>query len=141
MATLSATKLRSFEQGVAPQLNDLPVIAADRIYEGAALGDAGPGNIRPLEAADAFVGFAYAEADNTTGSAGDVNVRVRQKGIVQIPVTGVTGVTDLGVSVYASDDDTFTLTAAGNSIIGKVVRFISGTDVMVAFEGIQVRSV
>ena len=43
-------------------------------------------------------------------------------------------------TVYASDDDTFTLTSAGNSAIGKVVRWVSGTRCVVYFEGVQVRS-
>ena len=131
MATLATDKQRPYELG---DLNSLPMVATDIIYEGAAVGiAAASGNARPLNAGDAFAGFCIQNADNATGSAGDVRVQVKTHGEVQLPVANVAA-TDLGKPVYASDDDTFVLTATGNSYIGKVKRFVSTGVAVVAFD-------
>lgn len=131
MATLATDKQRPFELG---DLNSLPMVATDIIYEGAAVGiEAASGNARPLTAGDAFAGFCIQNADNATGSAGGVRVQVKTHGEVQLPVTNVAA-TDIGKPVYASDDDTFVLTATGNSYIGKVKRFVSTGVAVVAFD-------
>lgn len=140
MTTLAKNTPRAYEVGHEDDYNDLPAVATDIIYEGAAVGDSS-GYARPLVAADAFGGFATRQADNSSGSAGAINVRVRQVGVVTLAVTGVTGVTDEGSTVYASDDDTFTLTASGNSSIGKIVRWVSGTTCQVYFEAASRRSI
>jgi predicted RecA/RadA family phage recombinase len=134
MATLATDKQRPYELG---DLNSLPMVATDIIYEGAAVGiEAASGNARPLNAGDAFAGFCIQNADNATGSAGDVRVQVKTHGEVQLPVTNVAA-TDIGKPVYASDDDTFVLTATGNSYIGKVKRFVSTGVAVVAFDASQ----
>lgn len=134
MATLRTDKQRPYELG---DLNSLPMMAVDIIYEGAAVGiEAASGNARPLNAGDAFAGFCIQKADNTTGAAGDVRVQVKTHGEVQLPVTNVAA-TDIGKPVYASDDDTFVLTATTlscNSYIGKVKRFVSTGVAVVAFD-------
>lgn len=121
MTTLAADSPRVYELG---EHNDLPVIASDIIYEGAAVGDNGSGYARPLVAADPFRGFATAKVDNASGSAGDKYVRVRQKGQIQLAISSL-AITDVGKAVYASDDDTFTLTASTNSFVGRVKRWVS----------------
>lgn len=138
MSTLAQNKVRDFEEG---SMNDLPVIANDIIYEGAAVGENGSGYFRPLAAGDNFAGFATRKVDNTGGSAGDKNVNVKQRGRIQLAVTGVAAVTDEGSTVYASDDDTFTLSSTGNSAIGKIVRWVSSTTCIVEFEATSVRSI
>ena len=130
MTTLAANKPRALEIG---DRNEFPVVASDIIYEGAFVG-ASSGNARPLVAGDSFMGVAEAKVDNSSGSAGDKTVRVIERGKAELTVVGVTGITDLGSSVYASDDDTFTLTATGNSLIGTVARHVSGTTAVVAFK-------
>lgn len=121
MTTLASNTKRAYELG---DLNDLPVIASDIIYEGAAVGDNGSGHARPLVAGDPFRGFAYEKADNSSGAAGAINVRVRQEGRVQLNIASL-AITDVGKPVYASDDDTFVLTEGSNSYVGRVVRFVS----------------
>lgn len=138
MTTLAANKPREFILG---ELQDLPVVASDIIYEGAAVGENGAGYFRPLVAADPFAGFAQSNADNSAGAAGAINVRVKPRGRIVLSVVGVTAVTDEGTTVYASDDDTFTLTVGTNTPIGKVVRYISGTSVEVYFEAASFRSI
>lgn len=139
MSTLAVDKVRAYEFSGEDLYNDLPVIAADIIYEGAAVGDNASGYFRPLVAGDPFGGFASARADNAGGAAGAINVRVRAKGLAQLPVTGVSGVGQVGDAVYASDDDTFTTTSGGNSAIGKVHRFVSSGIAIVYFEAASLR--
>lgn len=130
MTTRSTDIARSFELG---DTNELPVIAADIIYEGSAVGDNGSGYARPLTAGDPFRGFALTKADNASGAAGDIRVRLRERGKVQLSI-GSLAITDVGKPVYASDDDTFTLTATSNSHIGRVVRFVSSGIGIVEFD-------
>jgi predicted RecA/RadA family phage recombinase len=130
MTTLAANDVRSYEQG---DMNDLPVIASDIIYEGAAVGDNGTNAHRPLVAGDRFAGFAVQKADNAAGAAGAITVWVRTKGRIQLPISSF-DVTDVGKPVFASDDDTFTLTQGANSHIGKAVRFVATGSTIVEFD-------
>lgn len=141
MTTLAVEESRPFESHGHPFFNDLPVIASDKIFEGSAVGENGSGNMRPLVAGDPFMGFASKSADNSSGSAGDVDVHVRQYGAVQLTVTGVSAVTDIGKPVYASDDNAFTLTAGVNSLIGSVMRWVTSTTAIVSFQATQIRQI
>lgn len=138
---LSADAQVVFELG---DYNDLPVAASVKIYRGAAVGDNGSGYARGLVAGDPFLGFAEAQADNSgsgradlgagNGVAGNITCRVLQQGRIKLSVTGVTGVGDLRKQVYASADGTFTLTASTNTPVGRVVRYETGTTVIVEFD-------
>lgn len=132
MTTLAADKARDFELG---DVNELPVVASDIIYEGAAVGDNASGYARPLVAGDKFKGFAESKVDNSAGAAGDKNVRVKARGRIKLSISGLV-IGDLGKRVYASDDDTFTLTATNNSEIGFVYRFVSPGVGIVEFDTI-----
>ena len=121
MTTLAADKVRDYSLG---DHNDLPVIAADIIYEGAAVGDNGSGYARPLVAGDLFRGFALRKADNAAGAAGDITVKVVRRGRIVLPISAL-AITDVGKFVYASDDDTYTLTQGSNTCIGYVSRWVS----------------
>ncbi len=121
MTTLAKNVARAFELG---ELNHVGVIAADIIYEGSAVGDNASGYARPLAAGDAFLGFAIEKADNSLGAAGAINVTVKTKGRVKLAIDSL-AITDVGKAVYASDDNTFTLTATSNSAIGRVIRWVS----------------
>lgn len=130
MTTLSADKARTWEIG---ERNEFPVIASEIIYEGAAVGlvDA-TGHAQPLTTDDKFVGFAEKQADNSDGSAADINVRVVKKGAVVLPVTGAV-ITDVDNPVYASDDDTFVFSPASGVFIGFARRFVSSGNMVVEF--------
>ncbi len=136
MATLAVDVNRTFElAGDGDSLNDLPVIASDIIYEGAAVGENGSGYMRPLVAADPFMGFAQRKVDNSTGAAGDLLVKLRTKGRVKLTIAGLNTIaTNDKPPVYASDDDTFTLTSSSNSLIGYVERFIASGVGIVSFD-------
>jgi len=129
MTTLALDTPRDYELG---DRNDLPVAATTKIYEGSAIGFSS-GYARPLNAGDVFAGFSKARADNTLGAAGALRVRVQDRGKIVLPISGA-AITDIGKAVYASDDNTFTLPATGNSYVGRVVRSGSTGVVVVAFD-------
>jgi hypothetical protein len=134
MATLAADQPRVYGDGVEAIWNEIDAIASDIIYEGAAVGESSStGTGRPCVAGDVFLGFAHEQCDNSSGSAGDKRIKVRQTGVVKIAITGVVGVADVGDDVYASDDNTFTLTAGSNTWVGNVHRYLSGTTCEVWF--------
>lgn len=131
MTTLAADTTRD---QIVGDLNEFPVIAADIIYEMAAVGlvDAS-GHARPLTSSDRFVGFAQRKADNSAGAAADINVKVIKKGSVKLSVSGAV-ITDFGQPIYAADDNAFQFSPVGGVYIGKVSRFVSSGVVEVAFD-------
>lgn len=134
MTTLSSDTPRTYEGGA---VNEIPVIASDIIYEGAAVGVVpASGHARPLQSTDQFVGFCEQQSDNSDGSAADINVRVVEAGKIQLDVTGVT-ITDKGQPVYATDDDTFQLSPVGGVFVGFVHRFVSSGTAVVAFDALN----
>ena len=131
MTTLAANKQRPIELG---DLNNIPVIASDIIYEGAAVGVvAATGHARPLTTSDYFVGFATRQADNSAGAAAAIYVEVQTRGEVQLAVTGAL-ITDLKQPVYAADDDAFQFSPTGGVFVGYVKRFVSAGVVVVEFD-------
>jgi hypothetical protein len=105
------------------ELIEIPVDDNVNIYKGAFLGrNRGTGYARPLAAGDDFLGVAYQQADNTVSghTAGGINVRLHQAIDIVHALSGVTNA-DIGKDVYASADDTLTLTPTGNSRVGRVV--------------------
>ena len=133
MTTLAADALRVTEIG---DIQEYPVIAADIIYAGAAVGlvDA-TGNARPLTAVDRFVGFAEQRVDNSAGAAAAKNVRVVARGKIQLTLSGVEKQDVVMQSpVYASDDDTFTLNPADGAFVGFVSRYVTTDTAIVAFD-------
>lgn len=145
MATLAKDKPRVFENtGAHMDINEVPIIASDIVYAGAAVGESSTtGTGRPLVGGDNFMGFAIEQCDNSSGAAGDKKIKVLASGYVLLTVTGVDNLNDEGSTVYASDDDTFTLTSTtANSAIGKVHRVVSTTanKAVVYFESVSRRS-
>lgn len=146
MATLTLDTPRVFETGHDEYLNEVALAASTKIFAGAAVGTTS-GTARPLVAGDPFAGFCTDYCDSTVSSNPAIptvgyalRVKVKSKGVAQLSVVGVTGVTNEGATVYASDDATFTLTSTSNTAIGKVERWISGTLCMVAFDSARTQS-
>lgn len=129
MTTLATDKPRDYELG---DHNDLPTITGDIIYEGAAVGLNTSGYARPLVAGDVFGGFALRQCDNSGGTDGAKNIRVVARGTIVLNITGL-AIDDVGKPVYASDDDTFTMTAGSNTQIGAVRRYIADGKASVEF--------
>lgn len=136
MTTLATNKVRSYEIG---ERNDMPVIAADIIYEGAAVGIVkATGHVRPLNSADTFGGFATRQADNSAGAAAAILCNVVSEGEIELTVSGVT-ITDKRQPVYATDDDTFTMSPVGGVFIGFVKRWVSSGVAVVDFDAASYR--
>lgn len=131
MTTLAVDTPRDYQLG---EIEEYPVIATDIIYEGAAVGENASGYARPLVAGDVFLGFAIEVADNSAGAAGAINVKVRTKGRIKLPVASLAITDNDRVAVYASDDNAFTKTSSSNSKIGWCSRFISSGVGIVEFE-------
>ena len=120
---MALTANREVKFFASQELIDLPVDDNVVIYKGALVGrNRSSGYARALTAGDEFLGVAYQQADNTvTGhTAGGIDVRLHQAIDIVHTLTGVvTG--DIGKDIYASDDETLTLTPTSNSRIGRVV--------------------
>ena len=106
------------------------VAAAARIFAGSlvclnATGYAVPGgdtaNFKLLGVAREFV-------DNSTGSNGDAMVRVRRKGVFRFSAAGM-AVTDVGAGVNVADDQTVAKTTTNSVACGRIVEFVSATEV------------
>jgi len=121
MAQLTAKKLRDTEQSTINRLQ-----ATGAVFEGSALG-LSVGGARQLVAGDAFLGFAREDAAVTEF----FNVDPPGQGDrIVLDVIGASG-SSINASVYASDGDTFTLTSTSNTLIGTLLRHITGTTVVV----------
>jgi hypothetical protein len=119
---LSADKVRNYDPSVPPVFADIPGKVSTTFYEGgAASDDGGIGEVDVLTASEAFLGFVERQVI-TNATTSDINVRLRQQGVIKdLPVTGLDADTDLGVAVYAIDNNTFTLTSSTTHVqIGKV---------------------
>ncbi len=144
MATLAVDKPRAYENtGGHPDYNEVPVIASDIIYNGAAVGESSStGTGRPLVAGDNFLGFCIEQCDNSAGAAGAKLIKVYQSGVAWLTVTNGDNINDMNDTVYASDDDTFTMASTSNSSIGKLKRYDSATGkCLVYFEAASKRSI
>lgn len=117
-----------------------PVVATDIIYKGAAVGENGSGFARPLVAGDPFLGFALETGNNSAGAAGAINVPLLSKGDYRLPISGLTILSNDLAAVFASDDDTFTLTRGGNSPIGYVLQFLETGFGVVRFDAILAKT-
>ena len=144
---------RAYEAGVEPVMNDVAFTTsagAITIYEGTAVGIDPNTNVveEAFDAANNFAGFAQAKAVKGT----QTHVHVRSRGIIKLTVAdstdgSTTAGTDVevGDTVYASADDTFTKTSASGMSIGKVHRVLSTSGAnatcLVYFEAVSLRSV
>jgi len=121
-------------------IREYPIEAGEICYEGAAIGENGSGYSRALNAADVFQGFAEEQVDNSTGAAGDKNVRVKTRGSVLLEIAALPITSNDRPAVYASDDGTFTLTSTSNSLIGYVSQWKETGLAHVEFDAALVRA-
>lgn len=113
------TANREVNRYVDQELRSYRVLGSTHIYKGSLVGlQRSSGYVRPMQAGDGFVGIAYEEADNSTGSNGDKSVRVFTQGDFALAVSGVTA-TSIGRAVFASADDTLTTAmSSGAALVG-----------------------
>lgn len=132
---LTADTPRVYELG---DVNALTVDTGVTIYEGAFVfakkADGTAVVASPAISTHAFAGIAIEKA-----TAGNV-VRVKDRGKVVMPVTGASAAS-VGAIVYASADDTLTLTASTNVPVGYVSRHVSSTTCIVEFRATAERDI
>lgn len=115
------------------ELVDLPVDDDVLIVKGGLVGrNSATGYVRPLAAGDDYVGLAYATVDNTQPghAAGAVNARLWQNVDATFSLGGAQ-VSDIGRTVYASDDRALTFNAGAGSPVGRIVAVDSPGEVRV----------
>lgn len=110
---------------------DMAVVASDIIYQGAFLEVLAAGHVQPAGVGASLqgAGVALEKADNASGAAGDITVPVLVGAIVQHACTAT--IANIGDPVYASDDQTLTVTAGTNALMGWCVQFVSANVILV----------
>jgi len=113
-----------------------PVAASTRIYEGTLVfvNASGYADDDTATGVNGFAGVAVAEADNSSGSAGDVWVEVWTEGDFELTGTSLAQ-TDVGMPAYADDNYAVVNALGSTSVrIGKFVRYVSSTKAVVAIQ-------
>lgn len=132
MTKLTQDKVRTYELG---DINEAPILGGEVIYQGAAIGlEIASGYAHSLQTTDKFIGFAEDHVDALNSSDGEKNIRIKRRGSVILELSGAT-ITDVGKAIYATDDNTFTLSSGGDAVyIGQISRYESGESVIVDFD-------
>lgn len=127
MAALTKDRATQYREGVEIEY---PVAASTKIYAGSLVCKNASGYAVP--GADTanfkFLGVAMEQVDNSAGANGDKTVRVRRKGVFRFGASGM-AITDLDAAVYVSDDQTVAKTGTNSVACGKIVEFVSATEV------------
>ena len=113
-----------------------PVEEATRIYQGTLVYVNAAGYACDVTATgvNAFVGIAVAEADNTSGADGAIEVEVYTEGDFELTGT-FNSITDVGMPAYGDDNYAVVVALGATSVrIGRVVRFISTTKAIIAIK-------
>lgn len=101
---LTSNKPIQFRNLAVSTYDSLPVAASTTIYQSALIGMDASGNV--VHASDSAsltgVGVALAYADNSTGAAGDVSVKVYTAGEFALQTTGSVA---YGAPVYVNSDE------------------------------------
>ncbi len=135
MAALTADR-NTINRG-AGRIMEIPVAASTTIYAGGGVCVLATGYAVPAAdtAGHITMGVAATAADNSAGSAGDINVLVYQEGTFEFVAAGQTQA-NVGDLVYWSDDQTVADAGTTTNDIpaGKIVKFISATAVEVLID-------
>ncbi len=113
-----------------------PVEESTRIYQGTLVFVNAAGYACDVTATgvNAFVGVAVAEANNTSGADGAIEVEVYAEGDFELTLTGGAQ-TEVGMPVYADDNYACVVTLGATSVrIGTIVRHVSSTKAIVAIK-------
>lgn len=113
-----------------------PVEENTRIYQGTLVYVNAAGYACDVTATgvNAFVGIAVAEADNTSGADGAIEVEVYTEGDFELTGT-FNSITDVGMPAYGDDNYAVVVALGATSVrIGRVVRFVSTTKAIIAIQ-------
>jgi hypothetical protein len=125
----------TLEEGI---FNELPMAASVTIYEGSLTGLNGAGYARALVAGDIFVGHALRGKVDATATNGGTAVRVRRGRYLGKATLSGAAVTSVGKEIFASADNTFTLTKGANSRVGVVHRYVTTSTVIIEFQPAEI---
>lgn len=122
------------------QANYYPVAGSQNIYQGAALGKSTLGVVSEFTDGDVFAGFAT-DAITTGADPKGAQILVNVKGGIRLTVAA-SGASAVDAVVYATDDNTFSVTDSGSDTAIGVLRrqhAANGTEWTVDFKaaGIQ----
>jgi len=131
MAALTESKEVAEKDGV---IVAAPVLTATTIFRGALTCYDTNGFLIPAATGvgNVFAGVSEEEVTND-GASGDKYCRVKKTGNYLLEGAGFSQAS-VGASVYATDDQTISLTSTSNPIIGQIVEFVSATQVWVMLE-------
>lgn len=136
MTALTAKKDVRHQPGQVVSLKQ----AAVKIYEGAlvSVNSSGYATNATDASGDIFVGVADEYSDNSAGAAGDVEIKVRVGGIVDVVSNFSAAQTNVTDQVYALDSQTVDLAASltNDVLVGRVVEVVSSSKVRVALVGL-----
>lgn len=122
MTALSAAFNRDHKE--TGSIKSFPVYESVTIYKGAlvmAIRETGYAIPGADTASGIFLGVALENADNSSGSSGDINVQVKSDGVWAFTLASVAQ-GDVGKKCYISDDNTVCLTGQSNDVcVGTVV--------------------
>ena len=113
-----------------------PVEESTRIYQGTLVYVNAAGYACDVTATgvNAFVGIAVAEADNTSGADGAIEVEVYTEGDFELTGT-FNSITDVGMPAYGDDNYAVVVALGATSVrIGRVVRFVSTTKAIISIQ-------
>lgn len=125
----AATKDRNTELKVDLGLKSYPVKASTKIYKGTLVAIDSAGYAIPAAdaASNRVVGVADAQADNSSGANGDINLKVRT-GVAKFTASSITQAM-VGQIMYVVDDQTFDEALGTNGVkAGRLLEFISATE-------------
>lgn len=123
---LSADRLTSYREGVELEYK---VYQSVKIYAGSLVCVNSSGYAIPAAdaAGNVLIGVALEQADNSSGSSGDINVRVRANGTFEFAATSISQA-HVGDLMYVVDDQTIDETTPGNSVVaGILTKYVSTT--------------
>ena len=113
------------------------VQAGANVRQGSVVAVDADGRVAPATGAAGLtvLGWAIEPADNTGGAAGAMNVTVRHRGALRLPVKAGDS-PDVGDVVYCENDNDVTTTSGGRSRLGRVIAEAGGgsTDVFVEID-------
>ena len=118
MTALTAN--RNVDRLADQELREYPVGAAEHIYRMGFVGVDPAGYAKAFVPGDVFVGVAYEEVDNSSGSAAADYVRVYTEGDFVLALTSAAH-TDTGHPVFATDDAALARTGHPDAFVGTVL--------------------
>lgn len=131
--SVAANQVTKREEGCR---QSYPIAASTHIYAGTLVFLTAAGGFADDDTAtgaNAFGGVAIDEGNNAAGANGDIEVECHTEGVFELQGSGFTQAL-VGDKIYASDNYTVTGTSTSNTLIGRCVRFVSATRILVKIE-------